>query len=108
VYGPAETGTASAKAFESDVAAAIAAGQQAGTADLVGSLSSAYNLLAENQARAGSGVYFLTGGNRPALSNDEMERLSVVLGLFKQRQWAITGLQLPGTTEPVTDFLSRA
>lgn len=106
VLGPNLIGNPEFSSFLVHVDARLASSGFAPGADWVKAITETYNFLSSEQAPRGSTVYLIAGGTSQTDLADAADRLKPVVNLFKETEWSIIGLSLPGTSPEARGFLT--
>ena len=105
VFGPVEAGSAEFKAVHKEFISVLASSETASAANLVNSLGQTFNFLAEVGAPFGSTVYMLTGGELREDVISSSDTLTLTLNRFKDAQWPVVAVELPGASPVASAFL---
>jgi hypothetical protein len=106
VIGPVAVGGPEFKWFQEQVDARLASTDAPGGLDAGMALVEAYNFLSGELAPRGSTVYLVSGGAPRASLDGAASRLTPVLRLFKEKDWPIVGVTLPGAAAELRSFVN--
>jgi hypothetical protein len=108
ILGPAPAGSPEFKNHYRAIVNSISTSDEAANADLVTALGHAFELFDFQRASGGSTLYLVTGGESEGAQGARSESLTVMVNKFKNRQWPIVGVGVPGSSELAQEFLGRA
>ena len=104
VHGPAVAGSPEFTTIKNNMVENLSPSQNGRESDLVTSLVPAYELFDLKRAAKGSIVYVVSGGESDSVLGEASSRLSTLLDKFKENQWSIIGISVPGSSPYTSQF----
>ena len=106
--GPEAAGNQIFKSILKEFESRLVMPRPAGPPNLVAAMKETHNMLSRQNAKRGSTVYLVDGGAPNGDLATLANRLAPMIALFKEKDWPIVGLALPGSSDEVRGFLGWA